>query len=306
MGRHKEEAHVKALFGAKFSKHFDVGKKEGRWDTMTFGSFLDPPVTRQTVSKWLNGRSVPSDFYQKQLCKLFKVREDYFNTENSTHEERYQYDSAFITELGKDHVRFANRIDLDLDLVRALSNVIDFNEDLPLYTPIDHAVWDDKEGRMIYDRVFDLAESAKVIDKDLQFLQLDRDGKRIFLSRFDLAFLKEVQEEVINYIQFLFFKRKKEMAAETDQFNLDLVDVLVDGVKVKDQDKHKYLSEHSQEAEVFKTPEDFEKRLEALRKQSSQSPDIEIQHRAVTEDFICDHDRFAKMVIKDARENDSV
>lgn len=174
------------------------------------------------VTDWKTGRHGIPYLYIEKICEVLGVSTDVY--EPRTHSEKYQYSSDFITDIGKAHVEFANKEGLDLTLVEALTKIVDFNKTFPVYTPIrlNTQFLDPEYIRMIN------ADSAP-IDKKLEFLQVTRDGKRITLHRADLAFLKEVQDRVTEYVEYLFYRRAQEMKDELTQVNKDLHITLKDG-----------------------------------------------------------------------------
>lgn len=259
MGRVTIDKSYRSLFGARFSDLFqkwkDEGNRIGEKRTQTgFGKLLCPPASRGSVSNWCKGEDIPSKDRLIQICKIFGVSEDHFDPENATHDELYKSSSNFIEGIGKKHVKFATLIDLDLDLIRALSHCVDFEKLFPLYSPIDHETYDPETEQKVYDREVSFSGSAPVeeVDDKLRFLQIERDGKRITLHRCDLAYLKEVQDQVVTFVEYLFYKRSEEMKSEVQKFNDDLIE---------------------------ETKEDGE---------------IKKAYKSITPDYIRDHDRFAK------------
>lgn len=256
MSRTSIDKQSRAIFGARFSDLFQKWKSAEKGRTQeSFGQLFNPPVRRNTVLKWCKGEIIPNQHNTKQICEIFGVSEDHFNTDNATHDELYKNSSNFIEGIGKKHVKFARMIGLDLDLVRSLSNCVDFDKSFPVYSPIEHSTFDPKTNKDVYDREVAFQDSAPVedVDEKLRFLQIEKGGKRITLHRCDLAFLKEVQDQIIDFVEFLFYKREEEMKRETQKFNDDLI-----------------------------------------VKSESPNGDMVIRHRGITKDYIIEHDRFAK------------
>lgn len=254
MSRTTIDRQNRTIFGARFSDQFQKWKNEvgGRTQT-SFGKLLDPPATRGSVMKWCRGDNIPTPDRIKQICEIFEVPEDYFDTNNATHDELYKHGSAFITDLGKKHVEFAKEEGLDLDLVRVLSKIIDFDELFPVYAPITKKVNNRSIDTMFiphYERS-EKMDSAP-IDDDLKFLQVNRDDQIITFSKIDLIYLKEVQDQVVRFVKYLFYDRTKEMEEEVESFNEDLTI-------------------------IQKTP-----------------TQLKVGYRALTKEFILEHDRFAK------------
>lgn len=195
----------------------EVNKIRTRGENGTIGT-----VSGQQVSKWLHG-SIPEEENFKAICEVLGLDKEYFSP---TRSEIYRDSSKYITELGKEHARFSEEIGLDLNLVKTIHDLVDFGEAFPLYTPI---CFDRPQVNYFKDEVtvrvgrgeafWDHMESAPInrdeeLDLDLDFLQFIRDGKRITLHKGDLAFLREVQDQVIEFVEYLFYKRSREMEEE--------------------------------------------------------------------------------------------
>ena len=306
MTRRSTSPDTRALFGAKFSDQFKKWKKEEKGRTMTsFGKLFG--ATRQTVGNWCTGDDIPTPARLKKICEEFGVPDDYFDTDNMTHDEKYKYSSVYQTEVGRKHVEFSTKqLGLDLNLVQALSDLVDFDKLFPLYSPIEHTTRDPDTGEVVYDRRVNFPNSAhmETVDKDLRFLQIERDGKRITLHRCDLAFLKEVQDQVKDYVEYLFYHRSKEMDEETVKFNEDLVEVTVDGVPVSGSQRDHFLKKsglhrrreiqeefsHFTEEEI----EAFKKKRDEIFASGNSGSNVQIKYKVATSKFVREHDRFAK------------
>lgn len=183
--------------------------------------------TGQQVSKWLRGENIPNDENIGLICEILDLDESYFEP---TRDEKYTHSAQYITELGRSHIGFSNEIGLDLNLVKALHDLIDFGSDFPLYTPIrysmpqvsafftDEVIVDAGRG----EERWDLKDSAmmgrdKTLDLDLDFLQMEKNGKRITFSKPDLAYLREVQDQVVQFVKYLFYMRSREMDEEVEK-----------------------------------------------------------------------------------------
>lgn len=182
-------------------------------------------LDNRVVSKWMNG-TIPEKENIDCICTVLGLPTDYFEPNDR---ELYGDSSKFITELGKRNVAFAKEIGLDLDLIKSLNGLIDFGKEFPLYTPIcfnnpyvdyNTDTVEVKAGRD--GEYWDHSNSAPMkrdeeIDLDLGFLQFFRDGKRITLHRADLAYLREVQDQIVDFVEYLFYKRSKELEEEVEK-----------------------------------------------------------------------------------------
>lgn len=213
MSRTKSDPFDKKLIGARLSAKYQQGKKEGRWkDLADFAELI--PVSRQSVYKWMKGKDAPNPHHLKRICDVLGVGENYFSTENATHDEQYNMDPVSITQVLRKNIEFAEAHGLNMDFAKALTQIIDFSETFPVYSPISRRV----KGK--WERSFN--RDSAPIDGDLQHLQVVQDGKTITFHNADFAFLKEVQDQVADYVMYLFYRRRLEMKREVEQFNADL------------------------------------------------------------------------------------
>ena len=192
----------------KSQKEFaeEINKVRTREENGTIGT-----VSGQQVSKWLHG-SVPEFYNLDAICEVLGLEIEYFSP---TREENYRDSTQYITELGKAHTEFSKEIGLDLDFLKGLHNVVDFDSLFPMYSPI---IADHSDILTKYKRQLNFANSAP-IDDDLDFLQIHRYGKTLTLHRCDLAYLREVQDQVVEFVGYLFYKRREEMKGEVKEAN---------------------------------------------------------------------------------------
>lgn len=200
-------------FNEKLLKWKEERKLSGEpYSDEVFRYQFNPEISRQTIANWKNGEE-PNSFNKTQLCKIFNVNDDYFDT-ITTREDLNKFDTVHITKVGKENASFAVEHGLDLDLVQVLHELVDFDSLFPKYSHIVEEPSSSPDNpRFIRE---ENADSA-VIDKDLEFLQIKRDGKIYTMHQADLAYLKEVQDKVKEYVEFLFYKRSKEMKEEVQR-----------------------------------------------------------------------------------------
>ena len=283
------------IFGAKFSDLVNNWKQAAPDGEKRTNEILAKKLytTRSSLQKWCSGDSLPSKVALDIICNFFKVPEDHFSLNTATPEEKYKYVSSYATEIGKSNVEFAREIDLDLPLIRALSKLIDFDERFPIYSPISERPGI-LQNNYKYNRLPHKKTFAKNIDKDLNFLMLNNDDGKYIMHKVDLAYLKEVQDQIITFVEYLFYKRSKEMEDEVSAFNRDLAEVTVDGKSVQGLQKDYYLQQSVGNAIAFNDPMAFDKALENIKSAAPDGKSIVIGNKPVTWDYICQHDRFAK------------
>lgn len=231
MSRVKKSDSSRWMFGKMFSELFEKGKREGKWNSQEdFGQVLDPnrPASRGSVSNWCKGKDIPTPDRLKQICEIFGVNEDYFKVDHLSPEEKYKLSIEYMTKTGHEEiVPYCKEIGLDLLFVNAVRSLFgsDFDEVFPLWTPIGE---NPKMGMEPFERRRDkiLATSAPMTDGLNIFqmlvddLETEKKKRVITLSRADLSFLRDVQEEVREYIEFLFVKRSKDQKKEVEEANL--------------------------------------------------------------------------------------
>lgn len=295
MSRTQIPQSTREFFGARFSDLVANWKKAAPEGDVRTNEKLAKELytTRSTIQKWCSGESIPASGVRSIICNFFKVPENYFDLDTATPEEKYEHVSNYISEIGKSNIEFAKEIGLNISLVRALSTIVDFDDLFPIYSPIVKRSGSLPSG-ITYDRLPKKKTFAKNIDKDLEFLKLNRSGDNYIMHKVDLAYLKEVQDQLITFVEYLFHKRYKEMQEEVQIFNQDLIEVNVDGDPVAGSKKDYYIKQSIGNAVTFDTPADLLEALDHIKSEDPKGKNISISHRPVTWDFICEHDRFAK------------
>lgn len=199
------------------------------------------------VTDWKTGRQgLPGEKYLSDICNVLGVDPGRYYP--SSPDEKHKYSTSHISKVGKENESFAKEHGLNLEFVRALTELVDFNKLFPKYSKIVPAESNFLDGPTFVRQ--DNSDSA-VIDHDLKYLQLNRDGKTYTLHKSDLAYLKEVQDQIIDFVEFLFFKRAKEMEDEVKKFNADSVVDCVGGGKLHVKITKEYIINHDRFAKYF-------------------------------------------------------
>ena len=76
------------------------------------------------------------------------------------------------------------------------------------------------------------------IDKELSFLQVKRNDKRITMHEMDLMFLKDVQDKVADFVEVLFYKKQKEMEESIQKANDFIEEYFSEAEKQKKGGQH--------------------------------------------------------------------
>jgi len=230
------------FFVKRFNEFFSEWKKKDKKNTQ--GEFARQickirnqktgeqcPVTNSYVSEWSRGKWFP-DQYIPEIAEVLGVNEEdfYFQTDD----EFYKLSSEYMTKLGRGEIsQFCDEIGLDLRFLYIIRELIgsEFDSAFPTWTPLQR---DPDPLRRDPDHLRDQIyirspltfwSGSAEMDEDVRVLQHeveveeDGDQKRrlIPFSREDLRFLKDVQTDVMDYIEFLMMKRKKDQIREAEE-----------------------------------------------------------------------------------------
>lgn len=191
----------------------DQGKTQQDFADAIRAQFPNPdkcPCTFQYVSDWLRGKKYP-EIYLPQIAKVLGVNEEEFTPRNR--EERYEFDPEYIEKVLSDKDEYRKKIKLNKAFVCYLRSRPAFSKSFPLYSPLCHKVKfmpDETEDRYVRMGF----AGASQVEKEKPLYMVERDGKKIVLNNADLEFLKEVQNKVDEYVEFLFTRRAREMIEE--------------------------------------------------------------------------------------------
>ncbi len=212
-----------------FSKRFKEAYKS--WRKRTGGTQeklaeLIEVSDRRSISDWMNAKSYPTPANMKKLCEVLEVTEDSLTR---SYENDYHYSENFTEELHRKQKAFCKGIDLDLSFLKYIHEAVP-DEDFPIYSPLmpkTGKLLPDEDGFSIgYTRQDDFLTAYRC-EEENEFQRQIGDGKTVNLHYADLAFIKDVQEEVTNYVLYLMYKRKKEMEQELS----DLTEASTDRTK---------------------------------------------------------------------------
>lgn len=207
------EQNKRAFFSDRLQSALKEWKDKGNGRTQSvFARMVE--ISDNMVTRYKKGEQYPSDKTLEKICKVLDKPKDYFVP--TTKEELYKNSPLYMTKLGKSHADFAETIGLDLDFLKGLHDVVDFDSLFPMYSRI---IRDDSDYfSPKYVRQSNFADSAP-IDDELDFLQVHRDDQTLTLHRCDLAYLREVQDQVVEFVEYLFYKRREEMKREVEEVN---------------------------------------------------------------------------------------
>lgn len=179
------------------------------------------PVTNSYVSEWLRGKWFPEQ-YIPEIAEVLGVEEEVFFFR--THDEIYRLSSENATEWARGEIsQFCDEIGLDRHFLRIIRELFgsDFDEMFPTWTEIiQNPNFLDNQT---YIRRKPASWSIQAeMDEDVRFLQYEIDdgkgGKKLIpFTREDLRFLKDVQTDVVDRVEYLMMKRKKDLQREAEE-----------------------------------------------------------------------------------------
>lgn len=179
--------------------------------------------THQQVSQWLNG-TFPDDENLRCICEVLGEKPEYFTSATET--ELYKFSQTFMTDVGEDKILpFCEKIGLDPQFLLTLSNMFgeSLGDQFPFWTPIrNNPNWLDFDNPYMRPDPLNFWSSSAKMDTDVKMFQINAKNeegteKLLTLSGVDILFLRDVQNEVVNYVEYLFHKRKKELRDECDE-----------------------------------------------------------------------------------------
>ena len=162
------------------------------------------------VSSWVSGAKFPQ-LYLKAVCEVLEVDETEFIPARS--EDQYQYSTKYQDKVStwQDDIAKKN-FGLNLTLMKALKELVSFDTDFPIYTPLECVSAEPEEGYpfgLKYERMKPL-EAAEA-DASRSLFQIRHEGKIINLSPSDMKFLKVVQDTIVGNARALFEYHQKEL-----------------------------------------------------------------------------------------------
>lgn len=167
----------------------------------------------KSISNWINGYQYPSQDNMEILCDLLKTTEEELNTPvYNSFEDKYENDPIFTEDMINGFKLFSSGIGLNNDFLSFVRSTIP-DKLFPKYTIINsQTILKDFDFKKVWVREQPL-RAMKSTPKYAKY-QLHIGDETYNLEYPDLAFLKDVQDEIISYIEYLFYKRKLEMENE--------------------------------------------------------------------------------------------
>lgn len=206
-------------------------------------------------SRWVSGKTGIAPVHFDKICEtLDKSKSDFIETP----EEMYQFDPEYINSYGRRLEKYGEHIGLNMKLLEGLRDLIDFDREYPLQTPItydvqikatdievdhDHPLLQqiDPDGRFrgvaakevhhYYRLPAERAMDSAKMEKRFRYFQMKQtvsqqtdEGETVVendvtFSPLDIGFLDMVQDEVVKTVLRCFQWRRQEMDRQIEMLN---------------------------------------------------------------------------------------
>lgn len=180
------------------------------------------PVTNSYVSEWSRGKWFP-ELYLPEIAEVLGVNESDFFFQ---HDDLYSLSSEYMTKLGRGEMsRYCEKVGLDLRFLHIIRDLMgmDFDRSFPTWTPLERSpnLFDDKTYRRKPPEMWSESAEMEGDVRDLQYTFTYEDGgeikeKLLPFTREDIRFLKELQDDTIEYVEFLLKKHAKRLKRDED------------------------------------------------------------------------------------------
>lgn len=208
---------MRKFFGTQFKKILaEKGISQQRFINL-YNTLPNQHVNKNSVSDWTRGVSYPTPEKMECICKILDVEESYFQP--TSLRERYWFSQEGVDEDARKKSEYADLIGLNENFLIGLREIVDFDKYYRVYTPLQVEGFFSSERyiRIPEDRCADIEKATS----NGQIYQVCRNGKRIQLRKEDLEFLKDLQDEVSQYVEYLLYKRIQDMQKELEDLERD-------------------------------------------------------------------------------------
>ncbi len=170
-------------------------------------------INETYVSKLLHGTYSPKQ-YLPTICQVLCVDISEFTPK--THDDRYQYAADYADGLEGSLEKMAEEnFKIDLTFFQGLRNIIpDFDNVFPFFCPLENYGESD-----IKHKPYQRAVPAEAVEtsKGQGLFQIMKDGRTIFLTKFDMKYIRAIQIQIRKYTKALFEAHQKTLEkAEAD------------------------------------------------------------------------------------------
>ena len=198
---------------AKIKKEFITDRLNELYLTKWKSQGKTQRINETYVSKLLNGVYSPKQ-YLPTICQVLGVDISEFTPK--TRDDRYQYASDYADGLEGSLEKIAKEnFKIDLTFFQGLRNIIpDFDSVFPVYAPLTWYDVHDKNHKP-YQRA--VPAEATETSSGQGLFQITNDGRTVFLTKYDMKFLRGLQRAITKVVLSQFEARQKALdKAEAD------------------------------------------------------------------------------------------
>ena len=208
-------------FVPKLEEWKDANKGKGGTQK-AFASLIG--VTENMIGQYKTGDAYPNEKRLKRIISALGVPDDYFTPK--TQSELFQYSPEYVSNIGSNKIApYCEEIGLNTQFLQTVRSLIgdDLGDQFPFWTPIMQRMTLDTHNSYSRPDPVEFWNNSAEMKPEVKMFQIevpakdDSGNKRLTLTSPDLLFLRDVQEEVVNYVEFLFYKRKKELKEECEE-----------------------------------------------------------------------------------------
>lgn len=219
-----QRATTSKYFGERFTEALNRWTKDTGKTQKDFADLLG--VSANTISSYKKGKIYPRDYVLNMILKEFGVTKEYFIPQ--THGDLYRDSPEFVAGIVAQKRDFMKQIGLDegfLQFVHDCTGFDDTDDGYPQWLPLYYDFINSKyyypspaDSRVEASSSRDKVEDGKVGFEDGQFLTSEN-GKTHILHENDLRVLKDIQDEVAEFIRFKYHERRRQMQKNLETAN---------------------------------------------------------------------------------------
>lgn len=196
------------LFASNLRKYYEKWKMKDRSNTQEKLAYLVGKADRKSISNYLNAVNYPDEDTLNALCDILDTTPEELNGLDDFR-TRYQYKEDTAERIRNGYDAFCSGIGLSNDFLKFIRSALP-DESFPLFTEIikdfDHCYRDTPH---------ETAETKTGSEYQIYTAA----GEHTDLTYPDYAFLKDVQDQVTELVEYLYFKRQKQLDAALKTIN---------------------------------------------------------------------------------------
>ena len=218
----KNEKQQYMIFASNLRRHYE------RWKSVEYGRNQDKLAKavgladRKSISNYMKAVNYPDPVTLQRLCEVLETTPEELNGLNDSFRKHYQYDEDTADSVRRGYDAFCSGIGLNNDFLKYIRSALP-DESFPLFAPI-------QSDPMIDQYIRRPAEETAVATYGKEYQIVTCDNIHTDLTYPDYAFLKDVQDQVTELIEYLYFKRKKQLDEALKKVNDEFIITSPDGL----------------------------------------------------------------------------